>query len=147
MPFFHDQDRSSLRRSYVEAWRKRREGAPLEPLEHQIADVVELHPEYQPVLEGDAEALQRDYTPEGGQSNPFLHMGMHLAIREQVATNRPAGIAAIHAAISARLGSAHEAEHRMIECLGEALWRAQRSGLPPDESVYLESLRRIAGLK
>ena len=147
MPFFHDQDRSSLRRSYVEAWRKRREGAPLEPLEHQIADVVELHPEYQPVLEQDAQALHRDYSPAGGQSNPFLHMGMHLAIREQVATNRPAGIAAIHAAISARLGSAHEAEHRMIECLGEALWRAQRSGLPPDESVYLESLRRIAGLK
>ncbi|MFO1408525.1 MAG: DUF1841 family protein [Steroidobacteraceae bacterium] len=145
MPFFHDQNRSSLRRSYVEAWRKRREALPLEPLEHQIADVVELHPEYHPVLEGDADALQRDYSPEGGQSNPFLHMGLHLAIREQVSTNRPAGIAAVHAALCARLGSAHEAEHRMIECLGEALWRAQRSGLPPDEAAYLESLRRIAG--
>ena len=147
MPFFHDQDRSSLRRSYVEAWRKRREALPLEPLEHQIADVVELHPEYHPVLELDAQALHRDYSPEGGQSNPFLHMGMHLAIREQVATNRPAGITAIHAALSQRLGSAHEAEHRMIECLGEALWNAQRSGLPPDESAYLESLRRLAGIK
>ena len=147
MPFFHDQDRSSLRRSYVEAWRKRREALPLEPLEHQIADVVELHPEYHPVLEQDAQALHRDYSPEGGQSNPFLHMGMHLAIREQVATNRPAGITAIHAALSQRLGSAHEAEHRMIECLGEALWNAQRSGLPPDESAYLESLRRLAGIK
>lgn len=145
MPFFHDQDRSSLRRSYVEAWRKRREGAPLEPLEHQIADVVELHPEYHPVLEQDADALQRDYTPEGGQSNPFLHMGLHLAIREQVSTNRPAGIAALHAALATKLGSAHEAEHRMIECLGEALWRSQRSGLPPDEAAYLEALRKIAG--
>ena len=147
MPFFHDQDRSSLRRSYVEAWRKWRERAPLEPLEHQIASVVEQHPEYHPVLEQDADALNRDYSPEGGQSNPFLHMGMHLAIREQVATNRPAGITAIHAALSQRLGSAHEAEHRMIECLGEALWNAQRSGLPPDESAYLESLRRLAGIK
>jgi hypothetical protein len=97
------------------------------------------------VLEQDADALQRDYSPEGGQSNPFLHMGMHLAIREQVTTNRPAGVAPIHAALAARLGSAHEAEHRMIECLGEALWRAQRSGLPPDEAAYLEALRRIAG--
>ena len=147
MPFFHDQDRSSLRRSYVEVWRKWRERAPLEPLEHQIASVVEQHPEYHPVLEQDADALNRDYSPEGGQSNPFLHMGMHLAIREQVATNRPAGITAIHAALSQRLGSAHEAEHRMIECLGEALWNAQRSGLPPDESAYLESLRRLAGIK
>ena len=145
MPFFHDQDRSSLRRSYVEAWRKRREGAPLEPLQHQIADVVELHPEYHAVLEQDGDALQRDYAPEAGQSNPFLHMGMHLAIREQVSTNRPAGIAAIHAALAARLGSVHEAEHRMIECLGEALWHAQRSGLPPDEAAYLEALRQLSG--
>ena len=147
MPFFHDRDRSSLRRSYVDAWRKWRERLPMEPLEHQIANVVELHPEYHPVLEQDAQVLHRDYSPEGGQSNPFLHMGMHLAIREQVATNRPAGITAIHAALSQRMGSAHEAEHRMIECLGEALWNAQRSGLPPDESAYLESLRRLAGIK
>ncbi len=145
MPIFHDQDRSSLRRSYIEAWRKRREALPLEPLEHQIADVVELHPEYHSVLDQDTDALQRDYAPEGGQSNPFLHMGMHLAIREQVSTNRPAGIAAIQAALAARLGSVHEAEHRMIECLGEALWRSQRSGLPPDEVAYLEALRKIAG--
>ena len=144
MPFFHDQDRSSLRRSYVEAWRKWRERLPMEPLEHQIGSVVEQHPEYHPVLEQDAQALHRDYSPEGGQSNPFLHMGMHLAIREQVATNRPTGITAIHAALATRLGSAHDAEHRMIECLGEALWRAQRSGLPPDEAAYLDSLRKIA---
>lgn len=147
MPFFHDQDRTSLRRSYVEAWRKRREALPLQPLEHQIADIIELHPEYQPVLEGAADALTRDYSPEAGQSNPFLHMGMHLAIRDQVSTNRPAGIAAIHASLAARLGSAHEAEHRMIECLGEALWRAQRSGLPPDEAAYLEALRQIASAR
>ena len=144
MPVFHDQDRSSLRRSYVDAWRKLRERAPLEPLEHQIASVVEEHPEYHPILEADGDAVLRDYAPEGGQSNPFLHLGLHLAIREQVATNRPAGITSIHVALARRLGSAHEAEHRMIECLGEALWRSQRSGLPPDEAAYLEALRKIA---
>ena len=74
MPFFHDQDRSSLRRSYVEAWRKWRERLPMEPLEHQIGSVVEQHPEYHPVLEQDAQALHRDYSPEGGQSNPFLQI-------------------------------------------------------------------------
>jgi hypothetical protein len=144
MPVFHDQDRSSLRRSYVDAWRKLRERAPLEPLEHQIATVVEEHPEYHPILEADGDAVLRDYAPEDGQSNPFLHLGLHLAIREQVATNRPAGITSIHVALARRLGSAHEAEHRMIECLGEALWRSQRSGLPPDEAAYLEALRKIA---
>jgi hypothetical protein len=143
MPFFHDQDRASLRRSYLLAWRKRLDGAPMEPLEHQLATVVEQHPEYQAVVEGAPDVLERDYAPEGGQSNPFLHMGLHLAIREQVATNRPAGIAAIHAELSRRLGDTHEAEHRMIECLGEALWRSQRSGLPPDEAAYLDALRRL----
>jgi hypothetical protein len=143
MPFFHDQGRASLRRMYVEAWRKHRESLPVEPVEAQIIGVVELHPEYAPLLESGGDALERDYTPEEGQTNPFLHMGLHLAIREQVATNRPAGIAVVHRSLTARLGDVHAAEHTMIERLGEALWQAQRSGLPPDEARYLESLRRL----
>lgn len=143
MPFFHGQSRESLRRAYVEAWRKHRAGLPREPLEDQLASVVTEHPEYHALLERDEPDLDHDYRPEGGQSNPFLHLGLHLAVREQVATNRPAGIAAIHGALSQRLGDAHEAEHRMIECLAEALWRSQRNGLPPDEAGYLESLREL----
>ena len=143
MPFFHDQDRSSLRRMYFEAWRKHRESLPVEPVEDQIIRVVTLHPEYSQLLESGPAALDRDYTPEEGQTNPFLHMGLHLAIREQVATDRPAGIAAVYRALAARLGDVHDAEHAMIERLGEALWNAQRVGLPPDEARYLESLRKL----
>jgi hypothetical protein len=93
------------------------------------------------------DALDRDYTPEGGQTNPFLHMGLHLAIREQVGTDRPAGIAAVHRVLATKFGDVHEAEHAMIERLGEALWQAQRSGLPPDEPRYLESLRQLAATR
>jgi len=143
MPFFHDQGRSSLRRMYVEAWRKHRASLPVEPVEDQIIRVIELHSEYARVLESGGDALDRDYTPEDGQTNPFLHMGLHLAIREQVATNRPAGIANVHRALVGKLGDVHEAEHAIIECLGAALWNAQRAGLPPDETAYLESLRRL----
>lgn len=143
MPFFHDQSRDALRRQYLEAWRKRRESLLMEPLEDQIATVVEEHPEYQAFIEGDPDAASRDFAPERGQSNPYLHMGLHLAVREQVSTNRPAGIAAIYAQLCRHLGNPHDAEHRMIECLGEALWRSQRTGLPPDEAAYLESLRRL----
>ena len=145
MPFFHDQDRSGLRRHYVEAWRKHRAGTPLEPLEHQLVAAIEQHPEYQPLFENDEQALGRDYTPESGQSNPFLHLGLHLAIREQVTTDRPAGIAAVHRELSLRLGDPHEAEHRMLEKLGEAIWFSQRTGRPPDEAAYLESLRQLIG--
>ena len=145
MPFFHDQDRSGLRRHYLEAWRKRCAGTPLEPLEFQLVTVIEQHPEYHAQFEDEALALARDYQPESGQSNPFLHLGLHLAIREQVATDRPPGIAAVHRELARRLGDAHEAEHRMLDKLGEALWYAQRTGRPPDEAAYLESLRLLCG--
>jgi hypothetical protein len=143
MPFFDNQSRDELRRVYVEAWRKRRAGLPVEPLEAQVADVIALHPEYHAALERDGDALQRDYTPERGHSNPFLHMGLHLAVREQVATDRPAGIRQAFAGLARRMGSAHDAEHRVIECLAEAMWEAQRSGQPPDEQAYLAAVLRL----
>ncbi len=135
------QDRHELRRMYAEAWRKQRDGRPMSPLEAQIAAVIAEHPEYHGALTGDD--LQRDYTPEGGRTNPFLHMGLHLGIREQVATDRPAGIAEIHRKLAARDGDPHVAEHRMIECLAETLWEAQSANRAPDEAHYLVRLRRL----
>jgi len=137
-------DRNQLRRLYCDAWAARQRGEPLDPLAHQIAEVIEAHPEYQALVEDPQAALGAEYTPEMGQTNPFLHMGMHLAIREQVSTDRPAGIRAAWQQLVARLGE-HEAEHRMMECLGQAIWEAQRSRREPDEAQYLECLRRLAG--
>jgi len=136
-------DRGSLRLAYMEAWQRHRGGLPLEPLQAQIADVISLHPEYHPLLEGDEDDLDKDWLPEGGETNPFLHMGLHLAIRDQVATDRPAGIAAIFQRLVQRSGDIHLAEHLMLECLGEALWRARKDHRPPDESAYLEALARL----
>jgi hypothetical protein len=147
LPFFHEQDRGGLRRHYVEAWRKHRAALPLQPFEHQLVTVIEQHPEYHPLLEDDRQAIDRDWTPESGQANPFLHLGLHLAIREQVATDRPTGIAAVHRELARRLDDVHEAEHRMLERLGEALWQAQRSDRPPDEMAYLLSLQRLLGAR
>lgn len=145
MPFFHQQSRVELRRVYVEAWRKFRNDEPLEPLEAQIAALVAQHPEYHALLEASAAATDAEYLPEAGALNPFLHLGLHLAVREQVSTNRPDGVREVHAALAARYGSTHEAEHRMLEVLGEILWEAQRSGTAPDEERYLERLRELAG--
>jgi hypothetical protein len=135
------QDRKELRQMYSEAWRKRVEGLPLSPLEAQIAAIIEQHPEYEAAVSGDDP--DRDYTPEGGQTNPFLHMGLHLGIREQVATDRPPGIADLYREITARMGDPHAAEHQMIECLAETLWEAQSQNRAPDEERYLERLRRL----
>ncbi len=127
---------------YLSAWRKYRARQPLEPLEAQIAALIAEHLEYVPLLES-PEALGAEFTPEGGRENPFLHLGLHLAVREQVATDRPAGVAAVHRALTTRFGEAHAAEHAMLEPLAETLWDAQRAGRMPDEQRYLERLRRL----
>lgn len=137
------EDRDELRRMYREAWRKRQARQVLSPLESQIADVVEEHPEYQDVIEHSS--TDSEFTPERGQSNPYLHMGLHLAIREQVATDRPAGIRSIFERMAASYGDPHGAEHAMLECLAESLWEAQRNNAMPDEAAYLERLRHVAG--
>lgn len=137
-------DRNELRQMFYTVWGKLQAGTPLTPLEDLIGGVLGEHPEYRPLLEN-PEARDRDYTPEQGETNPFLHMAMHIAIREQLGTGQPAGIREAHQRLVQKLDSAHEAEHVMLECLGEALWQAQRSGLPPDEAAYLECVQRRAG--
>jgi hypothetical protein len=136
-------DRNALRRFYAESWRKARNNEPLQPLEQQIASVVSEHPEYHALIEAGEEALDSDYLPDSGESNPFLHMGMHLALREQLSTARPTGIREVWQALQKKIGDAHEVEHRMMACLGQVLWEAQRSGQMPDETAYLHCLRRL----
>ncbi len=136
------RDRDATRRMFLEAWRKRRAGELLEPLEALIADVVALHPEYHGVLAPGEAAIAQEYTPERGVTNPFLHMGMHIALREQVGTDRPAGIAELYRRAVERRGDPHAVEHDMMECLGEVLWRAQRDNAVPDEAAYFECLNR-----
>ena len=143
MPVFADQNREQLRQMYLDAWRKYTARQPLEPLEAQLAAVIAEHPEYVPLLEAGAQALNADFTPESGQANPFLHMGLHLALREQVATDRPAGIAKVHESLSRRLADPHAAEHAMLEVLAETLWESQRCARAPDEQRYLERLRGL----
>ena len=135
------QDRNELRKMYSDAWKKHCDKTPMSPLEAQIASVVEIHPEYHGEVAGDN--LDKDYTPEGGQTNPFLHMGLHLGIREQVGTDRPAGIRKVFETLATKSGDAHEAEHQMIECLAETLWEAQSQNTPPDEQKYLERLTAL----
>ena len=135
-------DRNELRQMYVDAWRKFSAGEAMSPLESQIAQVIQDHPEYQPAMT--AETLEETYTPEGGKTNPFLHMGLHLALREQIATNRPQGIAGVFESLQAKTGDRHTAEHQALDCLAETMWVAQNNNAAPDEQAYLDSLRALA---
>lgn len=136
-------ERDTARRLFVEAWRKRCAGEPLEPLEETVANVIAQHPEYHGVLQDEETALGAEYRPEDGITNPFLHMGMHIAIHEQLATDRPPGVVALYQSLLGRIGDPHSLEHQMMECLGQVLWSAQRANVPPDEEAYLECLKKI----
>jgi hypothetical protein len=135
-------DRNELRRMFFDSWRKTQNNEPLEPLENLIAEIIRLHPEYHALLEDEAANLDKDYTPEMGQTNPFLHMAMHISIQEQLQTDRPAGIRSLYQQLMSRQGDAHEVEHTMMECLGQMIWQAQRDNCPPNEQLYLDCLQQ-----
>lgn len=135
---------NDVRRFFCETQRKRLAGAPLTPMEIIAADWIAEHPEYHAELDDLEAALATVYDVESGRTNPFLHLSMHLTITEQVAIDQPTGIKQAYGLLAARRGSAHEAQHEMMECLGEMIWASQKSGLPPDGERYLECVRRRA---
>ena len=134
-------NRDQLRSQFLDAWDKAQAGGTLNALETQIVTVIQEHPEYHHLFGDREHALQAEFPPEAGQTNPFLHLAMHLSIREQAATDRPAGIRAIYQRLGHKLGVL-EAEHLMLECLGQVLWEAQRKGTLPDDQIYLDCLHR-----
>jgi len=136
------QSRDETRQVYINVWQKMQTKQLLEPMEAMIADVIQSHPEYHPMLSNQESAQQAEFSPEAGQNNPFLHMGMHIALREQAGTDRPPGINAIHQQLCQKKDQ-HEAEHAMMECLGQALWLAQQNQAMPDDATYLDCLKKL----
>jgi hypothetical protein len=133
--------RDEVREMFFGAWRRYRAGTPLVGIESLALDVILQHPEYHDVLEAPGRHRYRDYTDE---TNPFLHMSLHLALEEQISIDQPLGIAHRFQALVSKFDSRHEALHQALECLAETMWRAQRDGLPPDAAAYLSCLERRA---
>jgi hypothetical protein len=115
----------------------------LEPLEQLIADIITIHPEYHSQIKKIEDALKQDYLPESGQSNPFLHMGMHISLREQLQADQPTGINSTYDSLIKKGFEIHDLEHMMMDCLAEALWQAQQNNQPPDEQAYLQCLKAL----
>jgi len=133
-----------VRRFFCETHSKQRQFLPLTPMQTLAAQWIAEHPEYHADLADVDAALAASYSVEDGRTNPFLHLSMHLTISEQVAIDQPRGIKQAFELLSARLASSHEAQHQLMECLGDMLWVSQRSGLPPDGHAYLDCVRRRA---
>jgi hypothetical protein len=138
----YGQDRRELRAVFFRAWRKHLDAQALEGAERTIVAVALRHPEYHKLLENTETGPERDWLPEQGE-NPFLHLGLHIAIEEQLALDQPHGIRAHYAELCRQAPDEHSAQHRIMECLGETLWQAQRAGMPPDAQSYLDCLTRL----
>jgi len=134
--------RDEARRFFFDTWGKYQRGESLSGLEQTALHVMLLHPEYQPTLADPERYLDADFTPEQGSMNPFLHLSLHLAIEEQLSIDQPQGIRARYETLAAKLGSEHDAKHAVLECLGEVIWQAQRTGTALDERSYLDCLTR-----
>jgi Domain of unknown function (DUF1841) len=137
--------RDEVRQFFCEAWRKSREGLPLIGLEPTAVDLMQAHPEYHATLNAAQSSLGKEWRPEDGESNPFLHLSMHLAVEEQLSIDQPAGIRAAFERIVGRVGDRYTAAHEIIECLGTTLWEAQRDQRGPDAAAYLDCIRRRVG--
>jgi hypothetical protein len=134
-----EPSRDQVREFFFETWRKYRAGMPLAGLETLGLEVMLLHPEYHDLLTAPEKFKSRDYTDE---SNPFLHMSLHLALEEQLSIDQPPGIAQRFAALLAKAGERHDALHEALECLAEMVWRAQKDKTPPDAGFYLDCLKK-----
>lgn len=132
--------RQEARQIFFSAWRKYLDKKPLEGAEGVIVQVALQHPEYHNLLEHPDQFEDKDYLPEHGETNPFLHMGMHVTIEEQLDMDRPLGIKSRFEALAQKQGDAHEAQHIIMECLAEMLWQAQRQGSTPDEEGYFSCI-------
>jgi hypothetical protein len=131
-----------VRHFFCTTFTKHRENQILTPLEAIARDWLVQHPEYDDALKDVEAALGTDYSVEKGQSNPFLHLSMHLSISEQISIDQPPGIRAAYLALAQRRGSEHDAHHIIMECLGEMIWSSQRNGTPPDGVAYVDCVKR-----
>lgn len=136
-------DREQSRQIFYQSWQKHLSNIPMEPMESVIVSVIQIHMEYHSILENPENASFETNNVEG-QTNPFLHMGLHIALLEQIATDRPSGITSLYKSMLTKYADEHHLQHQIMDRLEESLWNAQRSGSMPDEQAYMESIKKLA---
>ena len=136
-------DRQQLRQQFFTAWQKYQQQLILTPLEDDIAALISHHPEYHFIFADEHSLAEYEANPPENTGNAFLHLSLHLSVREQISTDRPAGIQAIYQTLLQKIADSHEVEHRFITCLGEVMWEIVNEDKPLDEQDYLERLKRL----
>jgi len=138
----YSQDRNQLRMVFFQVWEKQQTGQTLDAMETILANIIKMHPEYHALLSKQDQNLEKDYHPDMGETNPFLHLSMHIAIHEQLSIDQPAGIQDAYQQLQLKLKDAHEVEHIIMECLGEMIWKSQKYQSMPDQVEYLNCIKK-----
>jgi len=136
--------RDQVRQFFFDAWAKYKQQQPLTDLEAIATQVMQMHPEYHAALDAPERYLEQAYFPEMGETNPFLHMSLHLSVLEQIGIDQPTGIAQTYRKLQQKHQDIHNAEHDLMDCLAETIWQAQRDGKPPDVEAYLSCMQQKA---
>jgi len=142
----YNPSQDDVRRFFCQVYAKQQAQTLIDALEVLAGEWVAEHPEYHAVLTNEASALTQQFTGENGQSNPFLHLSMHLSISEQCSIDQPRGIRQAVELLASKRNSLHDAHHEVMECLGTMLWESQRSGQAPDGQAYIDAVQRRASL-
>lgn len=136
------QNRNDYRETFFTVWTKLQQQQPIsDTMENIIAQVIKQHPEYHPALADRDNTMDKDYSPEMGDSNPFLHMSMHIGITEQLMVDQPQGIKSLYQQLCSKLKNHHEVDHLIMECLGDMMWQSQQNNSMPDMNRYLQCIK------
>ena len=135
---------TDVRRFFCSVYAKAKANTPLEAIELIASQWIAEHPEYHADFADADAALDKMYDVEGGETNPFLHLSMHLSISEQCSIDQPRGIRQAVELLTARRDGLHEAHHEAMDCLGQMVWESQRAGRPPDGAAYIDCVQRRA---
>lgn len=137
------QDKKQLRQFYINAWQGYQAGKPLSALETIVCEVIAMHPEYHADFNAADKLLNADYSVENGQTNPFLHLSLHVALREQIQANNPAQVKQTYIKLCRGNADQHQVEHKMLDCLAQVLWQAQAKQSLPDQQTYINCLNKL----
>lgn len=136
---------TDVRNFFFDTLEKSKLGHPLTDLEKIAYSTILEHPEYEAVLTNRKKYLEYQWPVEKGETNPFLHLSMHMSIIEQLSIDQPPGIKNLYTELCDKFKEPHNASHELMDCLGEMVWQAQSAGTMPDMNIYFSCINKKLG--
>ncbi|AGF49226.1 DUF1841 family protein [Candidatus Kinetoplastidibacterium galati] len=126
---------------FIEVWNKHKLSKTLTPIEKTTIACILEHPQFYKDLDN-KESIKNSYNSNFPESNPFLHLSMHLAISEQLLIDQPCGIKAAYNKLITS-NDPHTAIHKIIKCLTLTIQYSQTHRLELDSNKYMNLIKDL----